>query len=409
MAARGDAQRYLPEAERQIPLSVKYADRWILEAISEEFRVTETASAMALAAVEAHPTGRAISYSRSKDFYRHGDHRHPLVRSYREVVDGAVDLEQLGHIDHFRQVPGGLGWQSAFAAKPHLVAAVHRLVYGGPRLRLVAPTKLTLLRDACGSLMNFNETREIQRQERTTAAVNEALCAADIQWSGEASSAFTIAGPLVRIFNETFRQGGRFYAQGSTWQNLRAGDRARIQIDGEPTVEIDFRAMHPTLLYNAVGKLPPQDCYAVAGWPRPLAKKGLLILINAPTERKARSAIANSDEMKAFGEEGPGAIASASRLINDLKHLHSPIAHLFHADAGLRLMRSDADLMEAIMKKVTLSMGIAVLPLHDAVIAQVSKADIVADEMMSAARQFGLVGLTVVAKTRSEETTEHAA
>lgn len=390
MATQGDAQRYLPEAERQIPLSVKYADRWILDAIQTEFGLAETAAAMALAAVEAHPTGRAVSYSRSKGFYRHGGHRHPLIRSYRAVVGGADHLDQLGLIDHFPQAPGCLGWQSAFAAKPHLVATVQRLIFGGPRLRLVSPTRLTLLRDANGIPKVFQETREMQRQERRTSAFNEAITAADIRLAGETDNALTLGGHMVRIFNEDFKRGGRYYAPGRNWQNCPSEDRARLQIDGERVVELDYSAFHPSLLYAEIGAAPPEDCYDIDGWPRDLVKVAVLVMINAPTWGEAVGAITASEEMKACEKVGPEARAEAARLIRDIKRAHEPIAHRFNTSAGLRLMRTDADLAEAIMKEMIVDRGVVTLSVHDSFIVPASKRADLEAAMEATPGRFGL-------------------
>lgn len=390
MARQGDVRRYLPEAERQIPLSVKYADRWLLDAMQAKIGLTETAAAMALAAVEAHPTGRAVAYSRSKDFYLHGGQRHSLIRSYRAVVDGADHLDQLDLIDHFRQGPGGLGWQSAFSAKPHLVATVQRLIFGGPRLRLVSPTRLTLLRDANGIPMTFQETRKIQRQERRTSTFNEVITKADIRLAGETDNALTLGGHMVRIFNEDFKRGGRFYAAGRNWQNCPSEDRTRLQIDGERIVELDYSAFHPSLLYAEIGAAPPADCYDIDGWSRDLVKVAVLVMINAATWREAVGAIAASEEMKVCEKVGPEARAEAARLIRDIKRAHKPIADLFNTSAGLRLMRTDADLAEAIMKEMIVDRGIVTLPVHDSFIVPASKQADLEAAMEAAPGRFGL-------------------
>ncbi len=48
-----------------------------------------------------------------------------------------------------------------------------------------------------------------------------------------------------RIFNEgSFEKGGRFY--GGWWMSLKEEDRKHITINGEPTIEIDYVALHPS-------------------------------------------------------------------------------------------------------------------------------------------------------------------
>jgi hypothetical protein len=53
---------------------------------------------------------------------------------------------------------------------------------------------------------------------------------------------------LYRVFNNSsFKQGGRFY--GAWWQSVPREYRGLIRINGKPTVELDYRAIHPRILY----------------------------------------------------------------------------------------------------------------------------------------------------------------
>ena len=57
---------------------------------------------------------------------------------------------------------------------------------------------------------------------------------------------------LHRVFNQgSFSLGGRFY--GGWWQNIPAECRAAITINGDPTIEMDYPRLHPTLLYDELG------------------------------------------------------------------------------------------------------------------------------------------------------------
>ncbi len=53
-----------------------------------------------------------------------------------------------------------------------------------------------------------------------------------------------------RVFKGDFESGGRFYCAA---QSLNKAERATIQIDGEPTIELDLKSLHPRLLYNLEG------------------------------------------------------------------------------------------------------------------------------------------------------------
>ena len=53
---------------------------------------------------------------------------------------------------------------------------------------------------------------------------------------------------MHRVFSGSFAKGGRYY--GSDVQRLPKDLRGRVVIDGEPTVELGYDAMHPRMLYH---------------------------------------------------------------------------------------------------------------------------------------------------------------
>ena len=90
---------------------------------------------------------------------------------------------------------------------------------------------------------------------------------------------------------------GRFY--GGWWQRLGSETRAHINIDDEPTVEVDFVGLHIAILYAEAGKKLDFDPYLGSGknllsYPPKLRRKlikGLaLIAINAKGKTKAYQA-----------------------------------------------------------------------------------------------------------------------
>lgn len=185
---------------------------------------------------------------------------------------------------------------------------------------------------------------------------------------------------------------------GPSWQNMKAEERGRITIDGERVAEIDYRSLHPAILYAVAGAPMPSDCYALDGWPRPLVKVATLILINASTEARARKAIANQQPMEALAPLGTQeAFRKADALIQAIKMLHRPIASAFHSDAGAWLMAIDSDIAATVMS-ILLAQGIVVLPVHDSFLVQASKAPQLEAAMMEAAHRAGLYTLQVATK-----------
>lgn len=369
--------------ERDIPLAVKYQTSSIWADVQRLLGVKRTGAAIAVALFEAHPLGRRVSYSRSRNYYdARVNHR---LLTYRKVV-GAVEALDAGEwIDHFRQRPGVRGEQSSMSASPALVDAMGNLLRSRPDLPLELPEPGLMLRDADKRPLLLPSTREVARMGGKVHAINEALVSVDARDpSGNALTA-----PVSRIFNESLRRGGRFYAHGASWQNLKRDLRKSMTLGGEPVVELDFATLHPAMLYAEAGATMPGDCYAVPGWPRPLVKRAMLVVLNAPTLHSARLAIAHCDEMRSLGYVEQSALIHASRLIQDIKGMHRPIARFFHSDTGARLMRLESDMAEHIIFDL-MGENIVALPVHDSFLVPESKRDALETAMMRAAYRFGL-------------------
>lgn len=52
----------------------------------------------------------------------------------------------------------------------------------------------------------------------------------------------------MRVFNNSFEEGGRFYNAQGVVQSLPSEERAKITIDGSPVTECDYTALHPSIL-----------------------------------------------------------------------------------------------------------------------------------------------------------------
>ncbi|KCZ62152.1 hypothetical protein L53_12990 [Hyphomonas sp. L-53-1-40] len=169
------------------------------------------------------------------------------------------------------------------------------------------------------------------------------------------------ANKLHRVFNRSsFECGGRHY--GGFWQNLPKLYRPFLTINGHPTVELDFHALHPTMIYHQHGLTLDGDPYEVEGLPseyRTSAKKALMALVNAkPGARHLESL----DHLSLPAEWTP------VRLIRALEKKHEAIADSFRSDAGVKLQRLDSDIAEIIMRTMRDQHRALALPVHDSFI-----------------------------------------
>lgn len=374
--------------ERDIPLAVKYETSSIWQPVREILGVKPTGAAIAVAAVEAYRLGKSISYSRSRNFYDNRQN-HPLL-TYRKTI-GAVDaLEAGGYIEHFKQRPGVRFRQSAFCAAPPLLEAMQGLLDVRPPLTLELPRSGVVMRDSEGRPMALPRTREVARMNKKVAAINEGLVSVDARHDGGPQ----LAAPITRIFNRDFERGGRLYANGASWQNLKRAARKAVRIGDESVIELDYATLHPAMLYAEAGAPLPVDCYALKGWGRQLVKRAFLILINAPTAHRARSAIAHCDEMTGIADCLQDALEKSSRLIGHIKEAHRPIAKAFHSDAGARLMRRDSEMAQHVLLALH-AKGIVALPMHDSFLVPLSQRFELERAMQEAAYKFGLANLKI--------------
>ncbi len=158
-----------------------------------------------------------------------------------------------------------------------------------------------------------------------------------------------------RQFRETFHSGGRFYCAA---QSLRKGERATITVNGEATIELDYKSLHPRLLYNDEGIEAPADCYASDARPRELTKLVSLLSINCSSFRQARQTLMQHASLSA---------EAASEHLRSYAEEHPAIAHRFFSSGWSRLQFLDSQVVDAVLTQATAE-GIPVFPVHDSFI-----------------------------------------
>ena len=187
---------------------------------------------------------------------------------------------------------------------------------------------------------------------------------------------------LQAIYNRSsFNFGGRLFcnaSRGEDYQQLSPKARATIRIDGEPTVEYDFHALHISMLYAMEGIQLDQNADPYVGLDRPIAKRLLLTAINGASikqvvksmrheERKLlRKEYLKKRDLK-FLDAAMNREQNWEDEIDKLKAVHKPIASWFCSDSGIKLMTMDAIIIMEVVHYFALQ-GIPALPVHDSVI-----------------------------------------
>lgn len=195
-----------------------------------------------------------------------------------------------------------------------------------------------------------------------------------------------------RIFlDESFESGGRFYC--GHYQNVDKRWRQFITLNGEPTIEIDYGALHPTLAYAKVGHdflsesggidiyMPDRFDYddETYGQYRSLVKEATLALLNADSEVSATRAVMSKlkehykdrkhgdpDLIKTFYPLG-ATYKKVQELIEWIKAQHPIIHQLFAQDLGRHFQFIDSQIANRVLTRM-MNEGRPALPVHDSFI-----------------------------------------
>lgn len=224
------------------------------------------------------------------------------------------------------------------------------------------------LKDTEGRLTRYSDTPETLAMRANLRRLNDLLEGIDIALTRPASPLTDFDDrysgqktDLYRVFNNgSFEQGGRFY--GGWWQHAKKYLRLFITIDGQATVEADFKGLHPAILFaKAKQDIPPDPYSLVPGIAdsetlRDHAKTTFLALLNADNTTK---------EPRNFDSAAHGMTAEAFR--QRVKDAFSMLPGIFGTGIGRYLQREDSDMAEQIMLHFA-DKGVPVLPVHDSFI-----------------------------------------
>ncbi len=296
--------------------------------------------------------------------------------------------------------PGAFGRRSRIRARQVLL---NRLSVLGVELGHVQPrSNIELVRQkgpaetrgGTKPLIDYQDTPETMQMREELTAINALLAGTHIDLPGPMPQFVVVdedeldeqPAPgqtwLYRVFNNnSFDEGGRLY--GGWWMALPKSDRARLRLNGEEVIELDFVGLHPRLLYDLAGRPLPDDVdpYALpgrlSGVPRDLVKRAFAQLLNAKDGIRAP---------KGARAQLPRRV-SWQQVLAGLEAKHAPVASWFRQAKGLKLQALDARIAGSVVHQMTLR-GVPCLPIHDSFIVPASEAVALAEVMDTSYRWF---------------------
>ena len=188
---------------------------------------------------------------------------------------------------------------------------------------------------------------------------------------------------VIRVFNGglagKWQLGGRFYR--GWWQQIDKEDRSKIYINDQPTLEVDFKALHPNLLSNEMGLRLSGDPYDLGELILPEvittleSQRGylkLLVLmgINADSDKKAYQAFRNNDRKDRIGQSLTD--SQLSKLLGAFIKKYPQFDGVLNTGQALRLMNIDSKIANLVIDHFT-QKDIPILCIHDSFIIQYDK------------------------------------
>ncbi len=207
--------------------------------------------------------------------------------------------------------------------------------------------------------INYEDTSETVRLRAEMEELNGFLSQHTITLEGQDVPPFR----LIRKFAlrrpddpVSFNLHGRLY--GGFWMTLKASERHRLRINGEPVADLDFASMFPRLAYAHLGvEVPEGDLYAIPGLEghRDGAKAAFSALLSYPKEMKVLPA-------RVQQQLPPG--WNTKRVRQAFAEHHYELSVLFERDIGLDLMFTESRILLMALQML-MRQGIPALPMHD--------------------------------------------
>jgi hypothetical protein len=245
--------------------------------------------------------------------------------------------------------------------------------------------------------IDYADTAATRRYRKEMKRINAHLAAANLEFdaSGLPPSAITDTSihrrRLRRYFNHppwlegeapSFTLGGRLF--GSWWLNLDKKLRGRIRIDGEDVADLDFSSMFPRLAYMKLGlEPPPGDLYdGIPGLEDPKYREGVKGMMNTLLFAKGAKLRMPSEFKKELPQGWTAAKVRAAILVK-----HPSLEAAFERSLGFELFFDESRVAIATLLRL-IDEEITALPIHDGLLAPVSKKERVRTVMEETAKQL---------------------
>lgn len=358
-----------------------------------------------------YEAGQHVAYSRRKNYYSTKDCEYFTYNNLIPIVDSLKYLgllnERNGYLFSEKQAPARLN--------PTLTLETELKKLSLGEILEEVPRDTIILRNSekesvpfewKPALVLMKDNLELINKVRSEAKIGLANVPHDLVESDRSTLGRFILNPieyesgickylgirigyLHRVFNLNFRRGGRFYGGFETAISREL--RPYITINCQPTVEIDFKALHINMLYHKMkidySKDPYLDiCSKQDPNERRAMKSLMLIGINAKDKPSAVKAF-RSDMNKKGLMKGELTDRNILKKFEMIETQHPLLVKYLYHDKGGSLMNIDSKIAESVLLKFAKD-GILCLCIHDSFIVEAKYKDMLEDEMNKAYFKF---------------------
>jgi len=353
-----------------------------------------------------------IAISRDKNRYIKGTRYNSLFMSHQYTMAALDCLTKSGFIEQHK------GFQGVFSSRMTRIKPKAKLIklFKSQKLKSymvtrVPDTQLIYLKDEDGKNIEYEETGYTKLYRSNLKNINGLLAGSNIdlritdtmhrqilrdlsvksdkekkRWrplKGKADSYRMVTidfsrNQLKRIFTDgVWDKGGRFYSV--WWHSIPSEYRKYIRINERSTVELDFKQMHPTILYSLCGKALKGDPYTLDGFDknsRGDLKKVLNTMINAADPISAKRSLQYGMPKASL----PSGYDSLDDVFKAFKTKHRVIADYFFTGYGKKLQFIDSVVAQDIMLELN-NYGVVCLPVHDSFIVASAHEQLLIDVM----------------------------
>lgn len=223
-----------------------------------------------------------------------------------------------------------------------------------------------------GERVRQNPHKDKKMWKDRVIAYNRRLESHDFKLGGEQLPPVLFS--VTRIFNDgSYTRGGRYY---STFHGFNSQLRLMTKIDDEPVVEVDYKGLHPSLLYQKAGiQETTIDAYTIGDYPRKMVKKAFNILINNKNPARVNQSLVyylNISRKEYVPEKHPIVIDKAYCLALEqaIRDHHKPLEQFFCTGVGLELQHHDSELCSHIFDYFLVYTDTLLISIHDSFIVK---------------------------------------